>query len=431
MPLTLNCPKCHKPFRVRDESVGGRVRCPSCGAVLQVPAALSPASHIGLDMPKMDVPPGEVTGAHRPMAEDVPARSQRPAGSMDDLMLGGAGRMDAPVHDHTAGMALPSPPSIKTRDGDGRRSMPTAPATNASLPSMPPPSRVPPAPRSLPRNPVTALPPDLAAAWDKVRGGLGMIRWGLFFAVLPVFLAIGHGAWITFHPESAMKDGPGFLGRDELPRVREVALAYTAIPFTLAGLFLLVGRMRCGGAPPESHAKGLARGAAFFTFLTILSLIAVFGQRFGDLGAKLQIPPNILPHVEPVAGYLIVPSLFLAEVLTLLYVGQIGWPLGRPSLQKGVAGFFLLAALAPPTVLIAHYFYPVLPVVEARVDRWDAKHLLDNLPVFFTGDDDATVTKSIIWTVGLFVLGLMIVLRYAGVVGSAKRAVRKYMAGEA
>ena len=45
MPITLNCPSCHKPFRVRDESIGGKVRCPSCGSVLQVPAALSPASN--------------------------------------------------------------------------------------------------------------------------------------------------------------------------------------------------------------------------------------------------------------------------------------------------------------------------------------------------------------------------------------------------
>lgn len=37
MPLTLNCP-CGKQLRVRDDSAGGRVRCPACERVLNVPA---------------------------------------------------------------------------------------------------------------------------------------------------------------------------------------------------------------------------------------------------------------------------------------------------------------------------------------------------------------------------------------------------------
>ncbi|MBO0699974.1 MAG: hypothetical protein J2P46_16370, partial [Zavarzinella sp.] len=74
MPITLNCPKCHKPFRVRDESIGGRVRCPSCASVLQVPAALSPGSHYG-DLPSPLASAGAAgagapSSSERPMAED-------------------------------------------------------------------------------------------------------------------------------------------------------------------------------------------------------------------------------------------------------------------------------------------------------------------------------------------------------------------------
>jgi predicted Zn finger-like uncharacterized protein len=434
MPLTLNCPKCHKPFRVRDESVGGRVRCPSCGAVLQVPAALSSASHIGLDLPKIDSPPGEMTGAHRPLAEDAPRGTTR-AGSMNDLMLGGPGRLDEPVGEHTAGTALPSPPSIKTRAADAPpppRPLPVAPPTNASIPMMPAPSRMPPPAAAPPkaRRAFSTLPPDLAAAWGKARGGLGMIRWGLFFCALPLILAIGHGAWITFHPDSALKQGAGMLGRPELPRYKEVALAYTLIPFTLAALLLFFGRVRCGGAPAESHAKGLARGAAFFTFLAILSIVACVGQTYFDLGTKAQIPPNVLPFVAPVALYLILPSIVLADLLTLLYVGQIGFPVGRPSLQKGVASFFLTIVLAPAAVLIANIFYPIYPTLQAKVAEYSDQGLVQALPAMFTGEDDAHTTRSLIWSVSLFVLVMLIVLRYAGVVGSAKRAVRKYTEGD-
>ena len=89
MPITLNCPKCHKPFRVRDESIGGRVRCPSCGAVLQVPATLSPASNFG------DGPAGEtsIPASERPVAEDVAAGVK---GTVHELMLGNPGRPELP-----------------------------------------------------------------------------------------------------------------------------------------------------------------------------------------------------------------------------------------------------------------------------------------------------------------------------------------------
>src|SRR5215213_4519649 len=103
MPITLNCPKCHKPFRVRDESIGGRVRCPSCGSVLQVPAALSPGSHYG-DLPSGLAPSGAAGGpssAERPMAEDVPGRG--PGGPPDHPMLGGAGRREDAVDFGAAG----------------------------------------------------------------------------------------------------------------------------------------------------------------------------------------------------------------------------------------------------------------------------------------------------------------------------------------
>ncbi len=425
MPLTLNCPKCHKPFRVRDESVGGRVRCPSCGAVLQVPAALSPASSVGLDLPK-DVPPGEMTGAHRPMAEDVP----RGQGTMNDMMLGGPRGMDAPATENTAGTALPSPPSIK--GGRGERSLPTAPPTNASLPSMPMPpvpSRVPTAPRPAPRGgKVQALPPDLAYAWSKVRGGLGLIRWGLFLCLLPLVASLGHAAWIAFDPNTAR--GKGFLGRDDLDRVQEVMLAYTAIPLGLAALCLFFGRLKCGAAPADSHAKGLARGAAFFTFLGLLSIGVYVAQTYFDAGSKAKVPPEVLPHVAPIAWYLIFPSIALAELLTLLFVGQIGWPVGRPSLQKGVAGFFLIALFAPTAVVIAERFYPFYFDFRYRIEDHNAKTLPDMLLVGFTGDDDVMANKMMVWTVVVTAVVILIVLRYAGVLGSGRRAIRKYMEGE-
>src|SRR5436190_142265 len=167
MPITLNCPKCHKPFRVRDESIGGRVRCPSCGAVLQVPAALSPASHFGTGD---DTPggPSAPSGLDRPSADDS---AVRPGGAPKEPMLG--------------------------------------------------------------------------SAWRRVSGGLGLIRFGLFLFSLVFLGAIGHATWIAVDYENAMKDGPGFLGKEDWPRWKELLVAYTAGPIIPGVLMLLLGRLRC------------------------------------------------------------------------------------------------------------------------------------------------------------------------------------------
>src|SRR5262245_21354080 len=166
MPITLNCPKCHKPFRVRDESIGGRVRCPSCGAVLQVPSALSPASHFG-DDPQAGNIPG------RPVAEDYPIRASR-MGALDDVLPGREGAVDL---NPPAGGPMAGPPSIRGQVPAAARNPPPRPApapARAPAPMPPAPKRVEP-PRRAPF-PVSGANDS---KWGAVRGGLGMIRMAL------------------------------------------------------------------------------------------------------------------------------------------------------------------------------------------------------------------------------------------------------------
>ncbi|HKB06577.1 MAG TPA: MJ0042-type zinc finger domain-containing protein [Gemmataceae bacterium] len=424
MPITLNCPKCHKPFRVRDESIGGRVRCPSCGAVLQVPASLSPGSHAGLEDPRRpDEPPGEITGGHRPVAEDVPAR--RPPGSMDELMLGGAGRRedDLVSAGHTAGTALPAPPSIK-----GGRQPPPAPtpssvggvATERVRPKPPPATST--RRTDVPRSIRPASPADVASSWQKVRGGLGMIKWGLYLCAVPLLGAFGHGVWIMFDTDNALKEGPGLLKQADWPMWKEVMVAYGIAPLVLAVPLLLFGRLRCAAAPSDAHASGLALGAAFFTLLAIIAAVLCVGIRYFDFLAKLQIPPNIAPHIGPISEILILPCFLVAEILTLLFMGQIGFPLFRPQMQRSVAGFFFYLIMAPAAVLIAHRFYPVWD------PAWNAIRQHGNP---FVGQDEETSQRVLIWSVIVLVLAVMVFLRYAGVAQAGRRAIRKFLAGEA
>lgn len=394
MPITLNCPKCHKPFRVRDESIGGRVRCPSCGSVLQVPSALSPASNFG-DDPKREA--GSHAGTHRPVAEDVPAGASR-AGTADDAV-----DLNAP-----AGAAHAGPPSIR---------MPSAPP--------PPPPRAPvqlppgPQPADRPRTVPVRLPAADEPGWMRVHGGLGMIRWAMFLCALVFFGAFAHGAWFVTDPDGAMKPGPGFLGIQGWPRWKEIAVAYTAGPLALAALLLLFGRLRCGRAPAEANARSLALGAGLFTLVALAAVVLFGGMTYFELGEKLHLPPV----VRPVAMIAIVPAGFLADVLTLLFIGQIGWPLRRPGLQKAVASLFLYVALVPAGILIGHLFYPVW---ETAVDSWRQT----GTPLG-AGDETEQARRVLIWAVIVLAAGLLFCLRYASVAGAGRRAIRRYLAGEA
>ena len=41
MTITVNCPKCAKAYRLRDDLAGQRVKCQGCGSVLQIPSSPS------------------------------------------------------------------------------------------------------------------------------------------------------------------------------------------------------------------------------------------------------------------------------------------------------------------------------------------------------------------------------------------------------
>ena len=165
MPITLNCPKCHKPFRVRDESIGGRVRCPSCGAVLQVPCPVS-----GLPLRGRPAAGGRA-GTPGPASRwPRTTRSGRPGGvgsAPSDLLMGGrpARRGGGP---EPAGRRRPAgPPSIRC-PGAVRPAPAPAPARPPALPPNRRPRSGSPRPRSA-NPPARRRRPGLAARSRRTR----------------------------------------------------------------------------------------------------------------------------------------------------------------------------------------------------------------------------------------------------------------------
>jgi hypothetical protein len=384
--------------------------------VLQVPAALSPASHFD-ELPKID-PTGQ---PGKPLAEEV--KGSLMGASLHDIGVGSGSKEGAVDLGPPSGGTFAGPPSIKAP-------VPPPQPAPPQLERRPPPA--PPAPpaqppqqqyRTRPLHPASPDPKWLPSgdenAWRKVRGGLGMIRLALLLQALMFLAAFGHGLWIAFDYERALSSDPGLLKQADWPLWKETLVAYTgglAIPTIL---LLLFGRLRCASAPPEAHARSLALGAVFFTLVAILAAALIIGMRFFDLSEKIKF--QIPPQADLTAQYVLVPAVLLAEILTLLYVGQIGWPLSRPPLQKSVAGFFVYAALLPAGVLIGMQYYPVIGPVQRSLDQTGAP--------LGTAEDDVA-QRVLIWAVVVLAAGVLFFLRYAAVVGRARLAIRKLLAGE-
>src|SRR5262245_13481889 len=67
MPLTVTCPGCNAPLRVRDELVGKKVKCPRCAGVVQVPRA----APVGASPAAAAPPPPAAAPPPVPHAEQV------------------------------------------------------------------------------------------------------------------------------------------------------------------------------------------------------------------------------------------------------------------------------------------------------------------------------------------------------------------------
>lgn len=244
-----------------------------------------------------------------------------------------------------------------------------------------------------------------------------MIRLALFLFVLLILAMIGQAVWTVIDQDRAWSDSPGVLGRADWPLKKEVFAAYTLGLTIPAALLLLIGRIRCGGAPPEAHARGMAQGAAFLTLVAIAGFAIYFALVFFNIGDKIKLPPD---KVRLTALYAAIPSAILADILTLLFIGQIGWTLRRPALQKSIAGFFAYAAFLPAAILIGEQYYPVFGQLK---DTWG------KVGPALGGPEDDLAQRAVIWGAVIVASVILLVLRYVGVAGRARRAIKNLLAG--
>ena len=342
MPLTLNCPKCKTPFRVRDEAMGQKVKCPTCQAVLSVPANIGPASV--LDIPT-DIPPSRPHGgmgapppvSPRPIPESI---RMMPGDDAETLSL----QEDFPsLEKHLAA----NPPQTRGVSSPGR---------TAGMPNLPP-REEPPRPGSPPkRRPSTGVTPDSFRGWKNVAGALRLLQVASWFALVPLICETGKHVY--FLTRKDLPDAtPGFLGLGNF--WMEVALLYTLIPFLLVMLLFLMGRISLTKVPATTDAKGLATGSmlmtlfSFFGFLglmavTILGLMEILGPR----EKIFKLGTNISLGIGIVFG-------LLAELWFLLFLGQVGPHVRQPKMSLRVGWFFVFFVMLAAIPFIVQEFYPL------------------------------------------------------------------------
>ena len=412
MPITLNCPKCRKPFRVRDESVGLRVKCPTCAAVLQVPASLAPAS---IDASKLgDSTPGAPS---RPAGRAIPTKTAKTSDRGGDSMFddlpepgpsSGPPSLEPAKATHTQAMGKRrSRDEIEDEDNDrGARAARTGP-----LPPIPS-TRRPGAGKTksaVKKRTKTEEDPgqviEDADGWRKVCKALRWVQIGFFLALLP---AVGHFAVAAYclQAENALPEKTPMKGMLDLGLSlwTEIEYASTLVVGMLAFLLVLIGRLGCTSIPDSARTRGMASGTLFLTFVA-------FGA-FATYAAKILSPVfsgPILPHDAAKISWTVFVFIgLLAEGWFLLYLAQAGIPLGNTRVLREIAMSVLLLVTVIAGVLIANDFF-ALSMKSPK----------------FTKDRDVEI--NLIQSGVYLMVSVLFIFRFTAIAGMIRKSIARWM----
>ena len=384
MPIKVTCSKCGGVLHAPDDSGGKRGKCPTCAAILNIPA----------DGPR------SAGVAVTPAAADHPFRepSNLPAGK--SRMTGAIGFAD-----------VADPPRAA---------------------AVPPPGFHPPEPRPVPtRSALRSAPlpgPDdesdqvAAVGWRAVRRGLGWIRFG---TVLLVLAAVAPAAVFIVRqksPDAIPNKDPGFLGIAGLNSVEEISLGSGLVPAALGLLCCLFGRVGFARAPRSSFTRGLAR----LTFLA--ELVAVGGLIAAAVPSAMQLSKKVVPtgFADPGTADGMLQRLGLAAaaagavasgIWIVVAIGKIGASLHQRSASARSGRLVALVGLLVAAAIVSAVGYHYYPT---EMTSWWA----DNVQGKLDFGPDTPVARAGAVIAGALVVGLI----YLRLIGAGRRAVREWLA---
>jgi hypothetical protein len=274
MPISFNCPHCHKPLKVKDALAGKKGPCPLCHKVLTVPA---PSAAPATPVPKPAAPPPasppppapapavDVEAEAAALFADGPARAEAPPQFIDfpcpycdeplhlDAALAGK-KTPCPSCRRIISVPLPKVEKKDWRDVDKRlpsgAQRPTEPAPEGAWSSTAT-SRV-----SREALDEAGLIPDKRpprTTGQKVRRGL-LVAGGVAAVALLAF--VGWRWWASRGQERALQQALSFANSDAA--AQRVGKAGQAALHTGAGTYYLrTGKPQCGKLAAEQLGKAL------------------------------------------------------------------------------------------------------------------------------------------------------------------------------
>jgi predicted Zn finger-like uncharacterized protein len=401
MPLTLNCPKCKKPFRVRDEALGARVKCPSCAQILQVPSSISPASMV--DIPMEDntkskteqigpppIPPAPFPDSTRIQVPDRRRNTPQEEDKPEDVLA-----------------SQPHPDTRKKPLASSDRTVPIPSNTSS--------------PRNVVRSPqqqgaqssAFGSESDLYRRWKSVKAGLRATQVAIWIALLPFLCEVGK--WIYFFVEKI--DPTLKEGQFGYPFWTEITVAYWFVLFVLASLLVILSRMRLGRVPAATHASGLGTGSMLMGLLSFLGFLGGVALVVLEVSGKLDEREKL--YSIGLRSSLAVFILFglLGEIWFLLYLGQVGAFTTEPRMQIRVARSLVLLVMLIAIPVIVRFFYPLFQTEVAF-------NPLGAFPAIGDRRDALLQNAMISWGI---VAGIAFVLAclYTNLIGVLRRSVRR------
>jgi len=286
-----------------------------------------------------------------------------------------------------------------------------------------------------------------AARWNKVRKGLGWVRFGLLLALLP---SIGNVAVAVYcdHRDSKVPDNfatanlhrgidekelmaalgkpnvlnararemfeqpekskePGLVEKLGLSLWKELEIIYLyGIPL-LAFLIVLFGLLGCQRIPRSAHTRGVALGTLFFTFVAFAGFVAYIAPHVISIFSLPNIPlPPETEQIGRTVFYFVGP---LALIWLSIYLCQASVPLNSTRTPRDLAQAISLVVLAIAGVQIGNLYFPLL--VTSPKMEWG------NLPVTFQ-------IQSAVYVL----ISALVLLQMIGLAGGIRRAISRWRA---
>jgi phage FluMu protein Com/uncharacterized membrane protein len=289
MPITLSCPSCGKRFRARDESAGKKVKCPYCQAAVQVP---TPDES---DTPAAALPPPPPPGSSMAVPRSAPPSRPLPpppapvVATPDDWgALPTGPKPPAPSAVPPRPLPPPPPPSAAPTEPDPVAFPPAyTGAGGRGAKERPKPAKA--ADKAKPKAGAPEETPEqiLAAGWRKLRRGLLLVQFGLFFVALLGF--VGFGKMVAARTGNDLPTGPGSIKIEgyindpnnvnalPLSKTDELNLAMYGLPVLLGGMFVVLGRLGASGAPKSSGSRGMLSFSGIFLMVALIGLALSVG----------------------------------------------------------------------------------------------------------------------------------------------------------